>query len=367
MVGTEMLLRWDPCVKHDGADAWSFIADYFGTGDRATLLVAGAGFDPRATLVPTALSAACGNNLRSVLFREERRTAEPENRSRAEANVEQLSKLAGELEVVPLEIFAEDGAVTGGRRAVAHVHGQDLTSFSDVVLDLSALSKGVAFPLAKLFLGMIDSGQLKANLHLVVVDDDATDARITPTSSDKVEEIHGFGGGRTLSGTVDRVQLWIPHLVSGQQSVTDRIFDALDPDEVCPILPFPSRDPCRPSELLYQFREQIEGRWEVSEGGFMFASESDPLDLYRATLRVDSQRAAVFAESRGALTVVSPLGSKALSIGALMAALERNLPIVHVEAVGYDVDWEANEIASGANNLVHIWLAGDAYAEIEET
>ena len=99
----------------------------------------------------------------------------------------------------------------------------------------------------------------------------------------------------------------------------------------------------------------------------MFASESDPLDLYRATLRVDSQRAAVFAESRGALTVVSPLGSKALSIGALMAALERNLPIVHVEAVGYDVDWEANEIASGANNLVHIWLAGDAYAEIEET
>lgn len=346
-------------MKHEGAEALGFLRGYFG-GSKSTFLIGGAGFDPRAAVVPRELAAVCADRLSALYFREERRSAEPENRAHADENLDILEALPGSSQFVPVNIFSEDGAVIGGRRAVAEITSSDLSSYSDIVVDLSALSKGLAFPIVKLLLEKIDLGYLKANLHLLVIENSQVDGSITATSSDKVEGIHGFGGGRTLSKAVDQVKLWIPQLVSGLQTVADRIFDTLDPDEVCPILPFPGHDPYLPANLLFDYREQVENRWEVAEGGLIHAAESDPLDLYRSILRVDSQRSAIFSGTRGALTIVSPLGSKLLSIGALLAALERDLPIVHVEAVGFDVDWSA-PVWKSDGRLVHIWLAGDVY------
>lgn len=92
----------------------------------------------------------------------------------------------------------------------------------------------------------------------------------------------------------------------------------------------------------------------------VYASESDPLDLYRTILRLEDLRVPVFAECDGSLLVLSPLGSKVMALGCLMAALERDLPIVYLEAVGYAV--EANKLAQeGDYKLLHLWLEGDVY------
>jgi hypothetical protein len=61
--------------------------------------------------------------------------------------------------------------------------------------------------------------------------------------------------------------------------------------------------------------------------------------------------------------ILSPLGSKALSLGALMAALERNFAVMYVEAIGYTADFAQLDALAPARQgeLVHLWLHGDAY------
>ena len=40
------------------------------------------------------------------------------------------------------------------------------------------------------------------------------------------------------------------------------------------------------------------------------------------------------------MVILSPLGSKALAAGALMAAMERDFPVAYVESMSYSVNFE---------------------------
>ena len=60
--------------------------------------------------------------------------------------------------------------------------------------------------------------------------------------------------------------------------------------------------------------------------------------------------------------MLSPLGSKVMALGALMAALERDLPVAYLEAETYILGDRARTICSSAR-LVHVWLEGRAYPD----
>jgi hypothetical protein len=93
----------------------------------------------------------------------------------------------------------------------------------------------------------------------------------------------------------------------------------------------------------------------------VYADEKSPLDLYRTILRIDDARRRVFESVGGSQIILSPIGSKALSLGALMAALDRDFTILHVEAIGYTLDALRADAVTSTAELVHIWLHGDAY------
>ena len=62
------------------------------------------------------------------------------------------------------------------------------------------------------------------------------------------------------------------------------------------------------------------------------------------------------------MLALSPFGSKVMALGALMAALERDLPVPHLEPIGYKLERTVpREIEQP--NLIHIWLEGDAYPQ----
>ena len=55
-------------------------------------------------------------------------------------------------------------------------------------------------------------------------------------------------------------------------------------------------------------------------------------------------------------------GGRRRSIGALMAALDRDLPVYYVEARGYEVDWKtAGKVDLNASSIRPVWLAGSVY------
>ena len=101
--------------------------------------------------------------------------------------------------------------------------------------------------------------------------------------------------------------------------------------------------------------------WSVDARDLVYADEKNPLDLYRTILRIDDARQRVFASVGGSQIILSPLGSKALSLGTMMAAIERDFAILHVEAIGYTLDAARADSVTTSDELVHIWLHGDAY------
>src|SRR5262249_48028934 len=139
--------RWDPCIYHRGSHATDFLRQYLSAGDRQVLLVAGAGFDPRSPAVCGLMAAAAAGRIRGLLLREGGPAAELVRR--AEENRDRLLGWLPGARVCPVEVFAADNAVVGGRAAVALVNEVTLEGITDVFVDVSALSIGVAFPLIR--------------------------------------------------------------------------------------------------------------------------------------------------------------------------------------------------------------------------
>jgi hypothetical protein len=358
------LRLWDRCINHRGADTQRFVADYFSDSDRRTLLIAGVGFDPRSTSVCEMLHAVMDSRLTGLFIREERPDPARELVKRAARNYDQMTELLPGFREMTVEVFAPDGAVIGGRNAVRVVHELSLNEFTDVIVDFSALSIGVAFPLVRLLFDRVRAGGESFNLHLMVTDEPLTDDQIFPTACDIVETIHGFKGGFGLFDNTRAARLWLPQLIRGRNTVLDKIHSYFRPHDVCPVLPFPASHPRLVDELIEQYSSEFESTWGVDTRNIVYADEKKPLDLYRTILRIDDARRPVFEGTGGSMIVLSPIGSKVLAIGALMAALERDFPVAHVEAIAYTVDFKKmDSLRTGCGEVVHTWLYGDAYTD----
>ena len=351
--------RWDPCIAHRGVEVDDFIAEYFSQSGRSPLLVAGAGFDPRAHVVAEALCEA-NPSTSALLIKELRPGAPPDQSARARANTTSLVDILNQHTLLPIDIFGPDDAVVGGRNAVSAVSTPPLDSFTDLIVDISALSVGTSFPIIRYLFEFALSGRGPSNLHLFVTHDPSLDDGIRSVSSESPDFIHGFRGNSTLSTAADSARLWLPQLSSGRRAALERLYDFVEPHDTCPILPFPARQPRLGDILAEEYLTEFENAWSVDTRNIMYADEGDPLDLYRTILRLGDFREKVFAESGGSILILSPLGSKVMALGALMAALERDLPVAHIEPIAYRI-YEPLPTTVSHPEIIHVWLEGDVY------
>ena len=161
----------------------------------------------------------------------------------------------------------------------------------------------------------------------------------------------------------------MPQLGIGKQlhAILGSIHREVDPHAVCPILPFPASNPRLGDELIWEFHQEFQNEWKTDGRDLIYAHENKPLDLYRTILRIHAARHRTFRDVGGSQTILSPLGRKMLAVGSLMAALDGNFPVICVESMGFDVDLGRLETlqSSERGELVHVWLAGEAYSVTE--
>ncbi|MFN0050626.1 MAG: hypothetical protein ACKV0T_00455 [Planctomycetales bacterium] len=359
--------RWDPCIYHRGDPADAFLQEYLSIPDRRVLLIAGAGFDPRSTRVAQAVVASAADRVRALLIREERPDPSPSLVKLADANHARLIELIPSSEVQRIAVFASDDAVVGGRSAARLISTVSLADVSDVFVDVSALSIGVAFPVINYLHTTISRSDTPCNLHVVCCDDPQLDRGIQSKCAATAAAIHGFRGEWGLDSKSRAAILWMPLLSAGKGEALRRIFQALQNVQkdtvVCPILPFPASNPRASDELIEEFSQELQIAWQVDARDLVYAHEGRPLDLYRTILKIDEKRRRIFESVGGSQIILSPLGSKALSLGALMAALDRPFTILYVESIGYSLGAQmAGRVDSATSGeLVHIWLHGDVY------
>lgn len=365
-----MTPRWDPCVSYDGQRAEEFLATFFADASRRVLLIGAAGFDHRSSSIAAIVSRVAADRMRGVFIREQRPEPSEQITELAEANEAALRGLCKPVEIVSVDVFdARDSAVVAGSQAVKLVGRQiALDEITDVVIDVSALSIGISFPLVRALFERARAQRerkVPINIHVVLVSDGASDEDVEREFIDKVATVQGFAGQLGLTARRDKIaRLWVPQLSSRKRPATRLIYQHLTERapllDVCPLIPFPSFNPRRGDELAIEYIEELEVAWAVDERNLIAVAEEDPLDVYRVLLRLDDTRREVFSALGASEIVLSPIGPKAMALGCLLAAIERDMPVVYVETLRYG-EPQIGPSRPSSGRLLYFWLYGEAY------
>lgn len=323
------------------ADVDEFIGHYFPTAG-ATLFIGNVGFSPDVLYFPSLLGPLPNVDMR--LFHERRPGVPATIEAVAAQRQQYIEALAkNPVTVANVDILAVDGAAVGGRNACSTVHGWlDEKPYTDVVVDATGMSRCTSFPVVRLLHEL--SSTYKIKVHLLIAEGQTPRGQIESVSSDRGDWIHGFSANLEIDEGAAALKLWVVQLSEKSGAALETMFRELGtPDEVCPVLPFPSADPRRADALLFEHREYWQSDWMETPMSFIRAHESDPMDVYRSISRLhEARRNALMGPGLKSQTILSPLGRRLPGIGMLLAALSYDLPIYFLETVGYHVTGPLN-------------------------
>jgi hypothetical protein len=140
------------------------------------------------------------------------------------------------------------------------------------------------------------------------------------------------------------------------------LYERIKPDEVVPVLPFPSEDPRRSDDLMLEHGQVLAGEFGVESRNFLYASEWNPFDLYRTIIDVHGRYQSALRTLGPARFVFSTHSSKLLSIGVLLAAFELGLQVMHVGPSRHGLRAGADVAAlEGHGDVSDLWLTGKPY------
>lgn len=356
-----MRKHWANCITNFDDDVAGFVGDYFEDASRRVLLVAAAGFDPRSRRVSQMLANTLGDRLSAYYIREERPGATDELVKRADENEVALKAIVPDSKIFSIEVFADDGAPVGGGRLVSEILANPIAAeVTDVILDLSALSIGIGFPAAKLLLEECEEHAARA-FHLMIVSNPELDDLISSIPSSRISPVKGFAPDVGV-GALEVAQIWIPQLARGRTSTLTQI--GATPGnwyKICPVLPFPARNPRRADDLLTEYQNELVNEWEIDPRDIVYASEKNPLDCYRTLSTLKQRFDRTMDGTYEPRMVLSPLGSKVLAAGAMMAAIEHGMSVQYVETESYDFSAATSAPGDPPDMLVHLVLSGPVY------
>lgn len=335
------------------------------------LLLLGLGFDPRClTAIRVLTRVGLGDRLGYVAIRFMPRSALDDTGQLAEqlskANFAQLDQVVGCRREAVYDVATHDaeGHNVAGRTTLSEMSAAAsiLSSYTDVVVDISGMPRGAFFPLLAYLIRLADKGTFP-NLHVTVVEDPALDAKITGREYGPADFLHTF----RLQGENNVV--WLPVIGANEEARLEKVHSKLKGSciEVCPIMPFPASSLRRVDDVILRHSELLFEGFLVTHENLLLCDERTPFDIYRKILDVEKYyrtRLGAIPGMGAVTTVVSPLSSKTLSLGMLLAAVERTLPVCHVEPGLYRVDSDAQGalVGDATRGPIEIWLAGEPYA-----
>ncbi len=368
---TEM--RWDPYILKQAQEFDAFWQEQTKLPSRRYLFILGRGFDPRA-LSALKKILSFGTEIDVWLLAFDNGFQDSELRIElTQKNLTELQGLAGVAEIQEIDISlgrAGQGNATSRNVQHALMKAGAPKDYTDVVVDISAMPRMVALTTVALLLHKLDSMAKTGpdvNLHVTTAESVSADiGAARGTLRDDVTNVIGFTGRRGGESTDQIPRVWFPVLGEQQGIRLNRIRDSLAPDEICPIIPFPSREPRRGDEIIREHRQLLFEDFQVEPGNILRASEYNPFEAYKQVfLAMDRYRRAL-GELGGCKAFVSPLSSKLLSVGALLACYDHrygtikgermSVGILYVETADYS---DPNIDDSVEFELSSMWLRGD--------
>lgn len=248
-----------------------------------------------------------------------------------------------------------------------------LQTYDSIIVDISALPQNIYFVLLdKLLYNLLD----KKKIYIIACENYIIDKKINPVGID--EHAHYFMGyGATGNVNEDKPVIWLPVLGECDKARLERCYDFImqnaEYQEICPMVPFPSINERRADEILIKFRKQLFDTWKIEKKNIIYASETNPFQVYRRIcetvehysnvlqpLNIEDQDA-----TQSCRFVFTALTSKLMAIGTFLAAfnLKKEKYIINIAGLynrGYIVKESSNETSTiQSENIVYCLCLSD--------
>lgn len=269
------------------------------------------------------------------------------------------------------------------RIGIQNIH-ECIGEVTDIIIDISSLPRVIYLALITSLLERFvsnddgESGRHRLfasglNIQLVVAEDAALDAVIVAEDPSKdLIIIPGFSSALHAESVQDWPLVWFPVLGENRVGHMQILMDSATiprSAEICPVIPHPSKEPRRGDRLVAEYREPLFDRLGTSTGNIMYTHESHPFEAYRQILGAMQRYKESMKLLGGCRLVVSPLGSKLITVGAGLACYEMKstiagepcaVAISHAEPRRYVAPME--ELQASNPELSAILLTGIAYS-----
>jgi hypothetical protein len=362
--------RWDNAVDFSHGSFNNFWSERL-KGKRDLLIIIGLGWDPRMSALLGLIKEFGGEGHRLVheIHFSPSPTFESPYREFIENNGILLNNVASgwaDIERINITTRKEGNFYIGDDEIRKFYREYDLGSFSDILVDISALPKSLFFTLLLILVKKVDLKHVPGNIHVVACQDVELDHQITE-SADDTRILKGFKGKFGQESKKGVPIIWSPVLARNKAISLSKLYDAISPKDIYPILPFPAKDPRSDDDLLIEYRQIFASEWNLNPLNMIYAAEDDPLDVYRSLFSLYEQQEDALSPLGGITMVVSALSSKISSIGVFMAAYEKNMAVMH--PIGHHDPpstmtlnyWSYEKMQLFKENLHSIWLAGEPY------
>ena len=371
---------WDPYNLYRSEQFRGFWGKHLQTPGRRLLFIVGAGFDPRV-IGPAKEIIACAPDVTRRCLAIDMSEGYGTDEVATDLGVQNRAGLqalfAGDaLEFRPLITTDADGIRDVSRSAAVLFADFEtwIGDYTDIIVDISALPRLVYLTLLNTLLTHLVKPDAEAplgspiNLHVVYAESATIDSAISKFEIDTdLAPIQSLAIRLDEEASLSWPIVWFPVLAEDMLEQLTRIGERTNPDEICPVLPVQSADARRGDNIINTLGEFLFDRYDVDIRDILRATEWNPFQLYRNLMQTMTRYEESLKLFGGARFVLSPLSSKGLSIGCLLAAFEKRatgnraavrVGMAHVESRRY----EAAQLPTDAKyQLISAWIAGECY------
>lgn len=391
------MMLWEHYVFRRGNGVHELWDRLFDQRPVRLLYIAGRGFDVRAQSVMQEMVnslQSSGRNIESAQLllvgftdyelEEEIAQLTEENAARLEAIFAPLGAVKniaiGSSSNAEDDISASTALGLGIRAVLEEVIDQ-----TDIVLDVSSLPRVAYLALLTSLLNKLvpDKSVVNGGVHplvangvnfqVLVAEDARLDGSIRAEDpSNDLVLIPGFTGAMHAESVRDWPLVWFPILGENRVSQLQKLMalaEIPDSAEICPVLPHPSLNPRRADDLLVEYATPLFSSRRTPTTNILHVHESNPFEAYRQLLKAMQRYKDSMKILGGCRIVVTPLGSKLVTLGAGLACFEMRpadlnakygVAIPHAEPKRYMAS--VRDLRGSEPEISALLLTGEAYS-----
>ena len=286
----------------------------------------------------------------------------------AAENLAEFKDLTDNFDVVTVPYPTVENPYSAGT-AIARgmAEAEQFARVGHLVIDISSMPATLFFPAIKaaLLASDLPSGanhHFEGEIQVVVCENPLMDANIRELGISEASFIGGFRPRGHGDADPDGPTVWVPVLGENAEPALRAIHTLLEPDDICPVLPFPAVEPRRADALVLEHQTVLFEAFKVRTSDFVYSDERNPFDLYLALCQLERDYKSALETLGPTMVALSAHGSKLLSVGMLLAAYERDIPIAAAAVQEYEILAGVNlRTFNESNHLCCLWLAGAPY------